>query len=87
MNRPRTFDICLHTPSNSLYFVRYCVPDYRCGDGYQTNPPESNYWLWSVMPDTIGGVYGGAVMKLICKRLSFNWFLLSVSILYGKYRR
>ena len=67
-----TFDICQHIPSGRYYFVRYVRPDYSLGDGYESNPGESNYWLWSVMPDKIGGVYGGKSMKHICSR----WFSL-----------
>jgi hypothetical protein len=67
------YDLCLHLPSNKYYLVKYIRPDYYL-ELWEDNI-ETNYWLWKVMPDKIGGVYGGSVMKLVAKRFTLKWFL------------
>lgn len=67
------YDLCLHLPSNKYYLVKYIRPDYYL-ELWDDNI-ETNYWLWKVMPDKIGGVYGGGVMKLVAKRFTLKWFL------------
>lgn len=80
MQKINTFDICLHKPSNKYYFVRYVIPDYDLENykgGYRNllNHEETNWWLWSLMPSKIGGVYSGSVIEHVAERLSFKWFL------------
>ena len=72
----KTFSICKHNPSDKLYFVRYVRPDYSLGDGYKHNIQTSNFYLWSVFNDPVGGVWGGLVMSDVAERITFKWFLL-----------
>lgn len=71
----KTFDLVKHISSGKYYLLRYCIPDYNWGDGYKINSVESNYYKWSVFNDKVGGVRGGAVMKLIASRFTFKWFI------------
>lgn len=79
--RIKTFDLCLHKPSNKYYLVRYCYPDnfyFKTGyNRYFNNIEmwETNKANWSIFNDKVGGVYAGGVMKLIAKRFSLKWFI------------
>lgn len=77
----KKFDICRHNTSGKLFFVNYV----RAKDGFEeraiNKPSESNYWLWGLFDDPVGGVFGGMVMKIVAKRFSFKWFRLSPKLL------
>jgi hypothetical protein len=77
----KTFDLVRHIPSNRYFLLRYCRPDYSLGDGYKVNSENTNYWLWSLFKDKVGGVFAGSSMELIEKRFSFKWWFRLLKII------